>query len=126
MTSTQRAPTPTGDFRVNGSLTPNRRTHSGLCPTCGQKPKHPKRERETPDYVAGMRRLIRALLKRVSAGDVEEFVQFKILKQDLKQAEQEAATALNEECDYSWEQIGRTWGLTKQGAQQKWARKADK
>jgi hypothetical protein len=73
-----------------------------------------------------MRRLIRALLKRVSAGDVEEFVQFKVLQQDLRQATQEAATALNEACGYSWERIGTPWGLTKQGAQQKWARKVDR
>ena len=90
-------------FDVNTSLTPKRT----------------RRVVENDDYAAFARRVIRAYARRIADGDIEALTAMTTLAGDLDQAINDAVTGLRE-CGYSWAEIARPLGITRQAAQQRW------
>jgi hypothetical protein len=81
-----------------------------------QRKKYPV---EDSAYVAMMRRMIRAMGKRASEGDLELLAEMKALKADIDER-MAAAVAKQREQGVSWAQIGDALGMSRQAAQQKW------
>ncbi len=99
MNPTRREPQPT----VNETLTP----------------KPPRRHVENDEYGAFARRVIRAYARRIAAGDIEALAAMTVLANDLDQAISDAVTGLRT-YGYSWAEIARPLGITRQAAQQRW------
>ena len=89
---------------VNRSLTPKRR----------------RRVVENDDYAAFVQRVIGAYSRRVASGDIDALTGMAALSGDLDRAIVEAITALRARHGYSWADIGRALGITRQAAQQRW------
>ena len=83
-------------------------------------PKHRSRVVENDEYAAFLRRVIRAYSRRVAAGDVEAISTMVRLSDELEDATRQAITGLRA-CGYSWADIAMRLGITRQGAQQRWA-----
>jgi hypothetical protein len=98
--------TPADQDDVNTALTPNRRTRPVV---------------ENPDYAAFARRVIRAAGRRVASGDVEGLPDLLHLAGELDQAIDTAITGLRA-AGYSWAEIANRLGITRQAAQQRWAK----
>lgn len=101
----QPASAPSRDSAVNLPLTLKRR----------------KREVEGSEYGAFIRRVIRALSRRVAAGDVDALQDLAALADQVDQAVTEAVAGLRAR-GYSWTEIGDRLGISKQGAQQRWGK----
>lgn len=80
-----------------------------------------KRIRETGEYGAMVRRMIRAYGRRVADRDVEALAGLAALRTDLDAAVQLAVDGLRE-TGYSWGDIARVLGTSRQGAQQRYGR----
>lgn len=65
--------------------------------------------------------LIRAAGRRVAAGDRDELASLLHLQNVLSDAIDDAAHALHYQHGYSWEEIARSCGMTKQAAHKRWA-----
>ena len=89
---------------VNRSLTPNRR----------------RRVVENDEYAAFLRRVINAYSRRVASGDIEAITDMARLADHLEDATRQAITGLRE-VGYSSADIALRLGVTRQGAQQRWA-----
>ena len=94
---------PESDSRVKHSLTAKRR---------------PK-VTENDDYAAFLRRAIRAIGRRIAAGDIDALDDAAFLSAQLDTAIKTAITGLRQR-GYSWADIGRQLGGTRQAAQQRW------
>jgi hypothetical protein len=102
---------------VNSGLTPNR-----LPERRATRPrKRPKRQRETAEYADMVERMILAYGRRVAGGDVEELPRMISMHQVLEEALDQAVIGLRE-FGYSWRDIARRTGTSRQAAQQRWAR----
>ena len=77
-----------------------------------------RREVETTDYLAMVRRLIAAAGKRVGDADEIELAELVELRDHLEQAIAEAVTIQRGRWGRSWAEIGRGLGTTRQAAQQ--------
>jgi hypothetical protein len=88
---------------VNKNLTPGRR----------------RKVIENDDYAAFLRRAIRAFGRRIAAGDIDALADMAFLSDQLDQTIKKSVTGLRER-GYSWSDIGRQLGVTKQAAQQRW------
>ena len=88
---------------VNKSLTPKRR----------------RRVVENDEYAAFLRRVLRAYSRRVGAGDIEAVAEMTDLARQLDDIIQDAITSLREH-GYSWADIARPLGISRQAAQQRW------
>jgi hypothetical protein len=75
---------------------------------------------ENDQYTAFLRRIIAAYSRRVAAGDIEAITGMAALADDLEDATRQAITGLRES-GYSWADIALRLGITRQGAQQRWA-----
>ena len=93
---------------VNKPLTPKRRT----------------RVVENDEYAAFLRRVIRAYSRRIAAGDIEAITTMAALAAHLEDATRQAVTGLRQ-IGYSWADIAMRLGITRQGAQQRWADSKD-
>lgn len=82
-------------------------------------PKRRSRLVENDEYAAFIRRVLRAYTRRVATGDVEALADMNRLATDLDQAITDAVTGLRA-CGYSWTEISRPLGITRQAAQQRW------
>lgn len=80
-----------------------------------------KRIRETGEYGAMVRRMVRAYGRRVADKDVEELAGLVALRTELDAAVQVAVDGLRAS-DYSWGDIARVLGTSRQGAQQRYGR----
>ena len=87
-------------------------------------PKRPYRVVENDEYAAFLRHVIRAYSRRVTAGDIEAIIAMDRLATDLKDATRQAITGLRAS-GYSWADIAMRLGITRQGAQQRWADRKD-
>jgi len=87
-------------------------------------PKRPYRVVENDEYAAFLRRVIRAYSRRVAAGDIEAITVMARLAADLEDATRQAITGLRAS-GYSWADIAMRLGITRQGAQQRWAETKD-
>src|SRR5690349_15246831 len=88
-----------------------------------KKPLTPKRRYrvvENDEYAAFLRRVIAAYSRRVAAGDIEAITAMARLADDLEDATRQAITGLRSS-GYSWADIALRLGITRQGAQQRWA-----
>ena len=97
------------------------------CPSGVNKPLTPKRRYravENDEYAAFLRRVIRAYSRRIAAGDIEAITDMTDLADHLDHAIRQAITGLHT-LGYSWADIAMRLGITRQGAQQRWANKED-
>lgn len=99
---------------VNDTLTPRRRG--------GTPRRRAKGTVETADYVAMTRRILRALGRRVGQVDLAELPALAGLAAELDGVLGDAARRLHDDCGYSWAEIGRELGVSRQAAQQRFGR----
>jgi hypothetical protein len=96
---------PTGRNAVKGSLTRKRR----------------ERVVENPEFAAFAQRILRAAARRVADGDVEGLAGLVALRSEVEAAIGEAITGLRSpQWSYSWADIARVLGTTRQAAQQRY------
>jgi hypothetical protein len=73
-----------------------------------------------------VRRMVRAYGRRVAAGDIEALEGLVALRADLDAQIAQAAAALHDGTDdhpgYSWTEIGRVLGITRQSARERFGR----
>jgi hypothetical protein len=101
-------------FDVNGELTPDR-----LPSNRPPRTRKHHREYENPEYAAMLRRTIRAYGHRVAEGEVEGLPDLLNLQNEVEEAAAAAVSGLRK-FGYSWEEIARRVGITRQAAQQRW------
>jgi hypothetical protein len=97
-------------------------TRPADCPSGVNKPLTRKRRYrvvENDEYVAFLRRVIRAYSRRVASGDIEAITAMAALAGHLEDATRQAISGLRES-GYSWADIALRLGITRQGAQQRW------
>ncbi|MDQ1426646.1 MAG: hypothetical protein QOK39_122 [Acidimicrobiaceae bacterium] len=75
---------------------------------------------ETQPFLGFVRRVIRSAGRRVAAGDIEALRDLVAVRDDLEAAIAEAVKGLRSDWDYSWADIGRVTGTTRQAAQQRY------
>lgn len=88
---------------VNSRLTPGRR----------------RKVTENDEYAAFLRRAIRAFGRRIASGDIDALAGAAFLSAQLDATIRESVTGLRAR-GYSWADIGRQLGVTRQAAQQRW------
>ena len=96
------SPVPEPAFSVNRALTVRKR----------------RRVVENDEYTAFLSRVIRALSRRVSGGDIDAISDMVGLSAELDDAIRLAVTGLRRR-GYSWTEIGTRLGVTRQAAQQR-------
>ena len=74
---------------------------------------------ENDDYAAFARRIVAAHGRRIAAGDVERLRDLVNLATEIEHATATAVTGLLT-AGYSWTEIARRLGITRQAAQQRW------
>lgn len=74
---------------------------------------------ENDEYAAFLRRAIRAFGRRIAAGDIDALGDAAFLSAQLDAAIKTAIAGLRAR-GYSWADIGRQLGVTRQAAQQRW------
>jgi hypothetical protein len=76
---------------------------------------------ETPEFAAFARRILRACARRVAEGDVEGLAALVALRSELDGAIASAVRGLRgERWGYSWADVARVLGTTRQAAQQRY------
>jgi hypothetical protein len=105
-------------FLANHGLTPQ--TSTGASRSAKQRRRDVV---ENDEYVAFVRRIIRAYARRIASGDVEALRDMVGLAGLLDDAISEAVTGLHK-TGYSWEQIADRLGITRQAAYKRWGRGA--
>lgn len=84
----------------------------------------PDTRRETSEYAAMMRRMIAAHGRRVADADPEDLAELVALRDVLDEAIGQAVVGMRERNGFSWGQIGRALGVTRQSAQERYGRLA--
>lgn len=64
-------------------------------------------------------RVARGMVKRAAEGDLETLSALKTMAAAIDQATADAARALHDQADYSWTEVGRELGTTRQAAFQR-------
>jgi hypothetical protein len=100
---------------VNSELTPDRQ--SDRRPARSRR--RPRQERETPEFADMVERMIRAYARRVGEGDVEELPRMIDMHRALDEALAVAVAGLRD-FGYSWGEIAKRIGTSRQAAQQRW------
>jgi hypothetical protein len=77
-----------------------------------------RREREIPEYAGAVRRMIRSHGRKVGDADPEDLVDLVALR-DVVDAAIADAVQGQRDAGFSWAQIGRGLGMTRQAAQQR-------
>lgn len=77
-----------------------------------------RREVETPEYLAMLRRLMKAAARRVGDADDVDLAELVELRAHLDQVIAEAVTIQRTSLGRSWAEIGRALGISRQAAQQ--------
>lgn len=75
---------------------------------------------ENPEYAAFAARVIRAHARRVGTGDIEGLAELRDLDRELDRAVHAAVTGLRGH-GYSWAEIARRLGTTRQAAHERWS-----
>lgn len=85
--------------------------------------KRQKVYRETPEFGAMVRRMVKAYGARVAAGDIESLADLVALRADVDRHISVAAAALHADTDehpgYSWTEIAQVLGISRQAARQR-------
>lgn len=74
---------------------------------------------ENDEYAAFLRRVLRAYSRRIASGDVEALAHLATVTAELDTTIRDAVTGLRA-FGYSWAEIARPLGITRQAAQQRW------
>lgn len=110
-------PPPAPDPAVNAPFTPPARSPA--------KPRHRRRRHrgtvETPEYVRMMHRMMRGLGRRVAGMDVASLPELAAVADIANGVLRDTARKLHDQ-GYSWGEIGRELGITRQGAYQRFGR----
>ncbi|WP_248579885.1 hypothetical protein [Nocardioides sp. InS609-2] len=87
-----------------------------------------KRERETAEFAAMLRRMCASLGRRFDGGDgdVPDLAEFATVRKALDEAEHAAVAALRRRYGYSWAQVARPLGTTRQAAQMRYGREPER
>lgn len=85
----------------------------------------PKVERETFEYAAMMRRMIRAHGRRVAHADPEDLAELIALHDELDAAIADAVAGQRNTYGRSWADIARGTGTTRQAAQMRYGRETN-
>ena len=83
-------------------------------------PRNPPRSNDA--FHAWMKRMIRANARKVGEGDIEALTKLVALEDDLADAITESVRALRNDPDhpYSWAEIARVLGVSRQACMQRW------
>lgn len=83
-----------------------------------------RKEREAPELAGFLRRMARALVRRAAAGDLEALAALVESRDALDVAIGDAARALHYDFTqpYSWGEIARELGISRQAAQQRFGK----
>lgn len=76
---------------------------------------------ENSEFADFARRILRAYSRRIATGDVESLAHLVSLSTDIDEAIQQAVDGLRT-VGYSWAEISKRLGTTRQAAQQRWGR----
>lgn len=80
-----------------------------------------RREVELPDFLAACRRMLRAAGRRTGSADPEDLAALIALRAELDDVIGEAVGAMRSRVTpYSWAEIARATGTSRQAAQQRW------
>lgn len=72
---------------------------------------------ESPEYAAFTRRILNGFVRRAEDGDVQALVELHALREQITDCEVRAIHALrNQPTPYTWAEIGRWLGMSRQGA----------
>lgn len=85
--------------------------------------RRPRPPYETPEFLACIRRMIRAAGRRVGEGDPEELAELVNIRAELDEAIASSVVGLRRE-GFTWQSIGEATGTTRQAAIGKWATRA--
>lgn len=84
--------------------------------------KRRRRHVENDDYAAFVRRILRAYAARVALGDIDAVADMVAIGRELDDLIQEAVDGLRDR-GYSWADIGRRVGTSKQAAHERWSQR---
>lgn len=82
-------------------------------------------EVETTEYARFARRIIRAFGRRVADGEPLDLAELVALRRDMDDVIVEAVRGMRETHGWSWAEIARDLGVTRQAAQMTYGRKID-
>lgn len=83
--------------------------------------------RETPEYVAMLSRMVRGLGRRISTdGNPSDLADAVRLQAQLDAVIADAVRSMKDDHGYSWQQLADELGMTRQGVQQRYARRINK
>ena len=88
----------------------------------GRRTKGPKREKTDEDFREGMRRLIRAYMRRAVVNDPTVLADMMKIRREFDEAIDEAARTLHDDKGFSWGVIGYEVGLHRDTARRRWTR----
>lgn len=98
--------------------------------SCREKRRRRRERRayECPEIAAFVSRQLRGLVRRAGEGDLEAISALKQLRGEVRTATRDAARALNDPAGpaYSWEQIAREFGTSKQNVIKQFAAKGER
>ena len=76
--------------------------------------------------LSDVRRILRGMGKRIGDGDIARLAEVRSLRSDLDAIEAEMVRSLRSpRWNYTWDEIGRELGISKQAAQQRWGHLQD-
>lgn len=79
---------------------------------------------EAPELSGMVGRVLRSMVRRAEAGDIDALEQLVVIRQAADLAIADAAYGLvRGPGQYSWGEVGRWLGMTRQAARQRWARR---
>lgn len=81
--------------------------------------KRRREQRESPDMAAFVARVARGMVRRAGEGDLEALTALTGMRKAIDEATDDAAAELHR-AGYSWTDIGRETGTTRQNARQRW------
>lgn len=81
-----------------------------------------KRVRDSDEYAAMLRRMIRAYGRRVAAGDPDDLADLVALRDVLEDVIAESVRGQREITGYSWADVARGLGTTRQAAQMRYGK----
>jgi hypothetical protein len=77
-----------------------------------------RREYDTDEFMKFARRIIRRAGERVADGDTADLALLVEVRKELEEIEARAVAAMRERYGFSWTEIGRDTGKTRQAAEQ--------
>lgn len=84
--------------------------------------KRAKRDVSTEDYAAFAARMLRAYGRRVADGDIMDLQDLFEFREAVEEVVTAAVIDMKANGSYSWAEIGKAAGMTRQAAQQKYGR----